>query len=220
LTADADQGFGGIARGAPWWVPVSGAVGVSSAAFAAVSRGGSPRYRATATFLAVAGGAVCAFFRDPPRQPGEGTVLAAADGVVSAVEREPDGRVRVATFMGLLNVHVNRAPIDGIVRELRRQPGGYVPAFRKDSHRNERVEWTIETSLGELSVVQIAGTLARRIVTYRAAGERIERGQRIGMIRFGSRVDVTLPLGLEAGVKVKQRVRAGRTRLDRADPSG
>jgi phosphatidylserine decarboxylase len=220
LTVDADWGFVGLARGAPWWVPVAGGVGISSAALAAVARDRSPRYRAAAVLVAVTGGAVCAFFRDPQREPGVGTVLAAADGVVSAVEREPDGRVRVATVMGLRNVHVNRAPIDGIVRGLRRQSGGYVPAFRKDSHRNERIEWTIETLLGDLRLVQIAGAVARRIVTYSDAGERIERGERIGMIRFGSRVDVTLPPGIEPGVTVGQRVRAGRTRLDRADPPG
>jgi phosphatidylserine decarboxylase len=220
LTADADWGFAGLARGTPWWVPVAGALSMSAAPFAVVARDRSPQYRAAAVLVALTGGAVCAFFRDPRREPGAGTVLAAADGVVSAVEREPDGRVRVATVMGLRHVHVNRAPIDGIVRELRRQSGGYVPAFRKDSHRNERIEWTIDTSLGDLRVVQIAGAVARRIVTYHDAGERVERGQRIGMIRFGSRVDVTLPPGIEPGVTVGQHVRAGRTRLDRADAPG
>jgi phosphatidylserine decarboxylase len=171
------------------------------------------RRRVAALAVGAGGAAVCAFFRDPEREAGEG-LLAAADGVVSAVEREPDGRYRIATFMGLQNVHVNRAPIDGVVRDLRHRPGGYRPAFRKDSDVNERMEWTIDTDVGELRLVQIAGLMARRIVPYHAPGDRIERGQRIGMIRFGSRVDVTLPEGLVPGVAVGQRMRAGRTRLD------
>lgn len=168
-----------------------------------------------ALLVGASGAALIAFFRDPDREPGQGSVLAAADGVISAVTREPDGRVRVATFMGLQNVHVNRAPVDGIVRDLRHTPGGYRPAFHKDSEHNERLEWTIDSALGEVRLVQIAGLLARRIVPYRAVGQSIERGRRIGMIRFGSRVDVTLPHGIEPCVRVGQRVRAGLTRLDR-----
>jgi phosphatidylserine decarboxylase len=194
-------------------VPACGLATVPAAAQAVRGRG---RSRAAALTAAGAGAALCAFFRDPPRELGAGTVLAPADGVISAVECEHDGRVRVATYMGLQDVHVNRAPLDGLVRELRHRPGGYRPAFRKDADANERMEWTIDTELGELGLVQIAGIVARRIVPYRAPGERIERGERIGMIRFGSRVDVTLPAGLAAGVEVGQRVRAGRSRLDRA----
>jgi phosphatidylserine decarboxylase len=194
-------------------VPACGLATVPAAAHALRGRG---RSRAAALTAAGAGAALCAFFRDPARELGTGIVLASADGVVSAVEREHDGRVRIATFMGLRDVHVNRAPLDGVVRELRHRPGGHRPAFRKDADANERMEWTIDTELGELRLVQIAGLAARRIVPYRAPGERIERGQRIGMIRFGSRVDVTLPAGVSAAVKVGQRVRAGRSRLDRA----
>ena len=165
--------------------------------------------------MAGAGMAVCSFFRDPPREPAEGVVLAPADGVVSAVEPEGDGRTRVATFMRLHDVHVNRAPLDGLVRDVRHRPGGYRPAFRQDSDVNERMEWTIDTELGEVRLVQIAGLVARRIVPYCEPGDRVERGQRIGMIRFGSRGAVTWPSGMAAGVRPGQRVRAGRTRLDR-----
>lgn len=160
------------------------------------------------------GAAVFSFFRDPERTLGEGGVLAAADGVVSAIEREADGRIRIATFMRLHDVHVNRAPLAGVVRNVRYRPGGYRPAYRKDSDVNERLEWTIDSDLGQLQLVQIAGLVARRIVGYSRPGDRIERGQRIGMIRFGSRVDVTLPPGVACGVHVGQRVRAGRSRLD------
>lgn len=155
-----------------------------------------------------------AFFRDPERELGDGIVLAAADGVVSAIEHEADGRVRILTFMRLHDVHVNRAPLPGVVRDLRHRAGGYRPAYRKDSDANERMEWTIDTDLGELRIVQIAGVVGRRIVAYSRPGEHLERGQRIGMIRFGSRVDVTLPPGVACGVRVGQRVRAGRSRLD------
>ena len=203
----------GLARGTPWWARAWALAAVPVALQAIRGRG---RGRAAGVAAAATGAAICSFFRDPYRDPGDGVVLAAADGVISAVEREPDGRVRIATFMRLQDVHVNRAPTDGIVRELRHRAGGYRPAFRKDSASNERLEWTIDSPLGELGLVQIAGIAARRIVPYHAPGQRIERGQRIGMIRFGSRVDVTLPAGMAAGVRVGQRVRAGLSRLDRA----
>lgn len=199
----------GLARGTPWWVRAWALAAVPGALLGI-------RGRAVGLAVAATGAAVCSFFRDPHRDPGDGVVLAAADGVISAVERERDGRVRISTFMRLQDVHVNRAPTDGIVRELRHRAGGYRPAFRKDSASNERLEWTIDSPLGELGLVQIAGIAARRIVPYHAPGQRIERGQRIGMIRFGSRVDVTLPAGMAAGVRVGQRVRAGLSRLDRA----
>jgi phosphatidylserine decarboxylase len=165
--------------------------------------------------MAVAGigAAMCAFFRDPDRELGDG-IVAAADGVISAIEREEDGRIRIATFMRLQDVHVNRAPLSGVVRELGHRLGGYRPAYRKDSDRNERVEWTIDTDLGELRLVQIAGVMARRVVPYCGAGDRLQRGQRIGMIRFGSRVDVTLPPGVACAVRIGERARAGCTRLD------
>jgi len=183
-----------------------------SALVAFRTRGGT---RAAATVLAAAGAVTAAFFRDPHRSPGAGLVLAPADGVVSAVDRQPDGRVRVATFMRLTDVHVNRAPMDGVVRVQQRWPGRHRPAFRTDADLNERVDWTIDTDLGELGVVQIAGMLGHRIVPYFSPGERIVRGERIGIIRFGSRVDVILPEGMESQVRVGERVRAGLTRFDR-----
>ena len=161
------------------------------------------RRKAAGLALAATGAAVGAFFRDPDRAPGDGIVLAAADGVVSAIEHDADGRVRIATFMRLQDVHVNRAPVPGVVREQRHHAGGYKPAFRKDSDANERMEWTIDTDLGEVRLVQIAGLMARRIVPYSRPGDRVERGQRIGMIRFGSRVDVTLPPGFASGVRAR-----------------
>lgn len=156
------------------------------------------------------------FFRDPERTGASGKgVLAAADGVVQSIDVQPDGRTRVATFMSPLNVHVNRAPMTGTVKSVARRPGGYVPAFNKESERNERVVWHFDTEVGDLEVVQIAGTLARRIIPYVGVGHSAEQGERIGLIRFGSRVDVYLPPGVEPGVEVGQHTLAGWTRLDR-----
>jgi phosphatidylserine decarboxylase len=200
-----------LARGAPSWVPL---LGLAALVTGARSIRGPHWARTAGLAIAVTGGVVFGFFRDPERELGDGIVLAAADGVVSGIEHEADGRVRILTFMRLHDVHVNRTPLPGVVRDLRHREGGYRPAYRKDSDVNERMEWTIDTDLGELRIAQIAGVVARRIVAYRRPGEHLERGQRIGMIRFGSRVDVTLPLGVACGVRVGQRVRAGVSRLD------
>jgi phosphatidylserine decarboxylase len=154
-----------------------------------------------------------AFFRDPERHRGADGPLAAADGRVVAVDRLADGRWRIATYMGLRDVHVNRSPADATVRSVAHRPGRHLPAFDKDSERNERMHWQLETPHGELEVVQIAGALARRIVPYRARGDRVWRGERIGLIRFGSRVDVILPLGLEPAVAPGDRLRAGESGL-------
>lgn len=157
------------------------------------------------------------FFRDPERDPRRPGILAPADGVVQSIDAWPDGRTRVATFMNPFNVHVNRAPLAGRVASVEHVRGGFVPAFRKGSERNERVVWHFETALGELEVHQIAGTLARRIVPYIGAGAKVEKGDRIGIIRLGSRVDVYLPTGLSPAVKLGDKTVAGETILAETD---
>lgn len=152
------------------------------------------------------------FFRDPDRRVAAGLV-APADGVVQSIDEWEDGRTRVATFMNPLNVHVNRAPLSGRVASVTHVQGGFVPAFDKESERNERVVWVFDTEVGELEVVQIAGTVARRIVPYLDAGAKVEKGERIGIIRLGSRVDVYLPPGVAPAVKVGDKVVAGETTL-------
>ena len=201
-----------LARGAsPWLIP-AGAVAMATA----LATRRSLRWGIVAVPAVTLAGLMVWFFRDPERTGGPGKrVLAPADGVVQSIDVQADGRTRVATFMSPLNVHVNRAPMAGTVKSVARRPGGYVPAFNKDSERNERVVWHFDTEIGDLEVVQIAGTLARRIIPYVGTGHSAEQGERIGLIRFGSRVDVYLPPGVEPGVEVGQHTLAGWTRLDR-----
>jgi len=150
-----------------------------------------------------------AFFRDPERTPERGAVLAPADGVISAIDHSSGAATRISTYMRLHDVHVNRAPTDAVVCAMAHQPGGNRPAFRKDSDLNERLHWTLDTQFGTIQLVQIAGAFARRIVPYRGVGEALGQGDRIGLIRFGSRVDLYLPPGLQIMVHAGRRVRAG-----------
>jgi phosphatidylserine decarboxylase len=163
--------------------------------------------------LATLTGLMLWFFRDPDRQAAEGLVLSPADGVVQGIDPLPDGRIRISVFMSPLNVHVNRAPCAGTITSIQHIPGGYLPAFNKDSDRNERVVWHLDTDLGDLEFTQIAGAVARRIVPYTRAGQAVGQGDRIGLIRFGSRVDVYLPAGLTPAVRLRQRTLAARTPL-------
>ncbi|WP_338692950.1 phosphatidylserine decarboxylase [Streptomyces sp. Q6] len=201
-----------LARGSsPWLAP--------TVAAAAVSLAGSRRSKA-ARVAAVPVTALAAgmlwFFRDPEREIVRGGVISPADGVVQSVMPWKDGRTRVAIFMSALNVHVNREPLDGTVTSVEHVPGGFVPAFNKESEDNERVVWHFDTELGDIEMIQIAGTVARRIVPYLSQGAKVEQGERIGLIRFGSRVDLYLPEGVEADVEVGQKTVAGVTRLDRS----
>ena len=136
------------------------------------------------------------FFRDPNRKTGKGIVVC-ADGKIREIVDIKDDEIgnctRVSTFMNVQNVHVNRMPVDGVIKGVVHLKGGHLPAFKKESMRNERVILTINSEIGIVRVVQIAGTLARRIVPYVKAGDKLKKGERIGMIRLGSRVDVYLP---------------------------
>ncbi|MUL43489.1 phosphatidylserine decarboxylase [Streptomonospora sp. PA3] len=201
----------GLARGsAPWLLPAFALVTALVVASFALWWMALPAAAAGALALAMVW-----FFRDPERVAAGAGLACAADGVVQFIDAQPDGRTRVAVFMNPLNVHVNRAPLEGVVTRIEHRPGGFRPAFDKDSERNERVIWTFQTEIGEIEVVQIAGAMVRRIVPYLAEGQQVEKGQRIGLIRFGSRVDVYLPAGIAPAVEVGQKVRAGETRLDR-----
>ncbi|MDW5551942.1 phosphatidylserine decarboxylase [Methanosarcina sp.] len=148
------------------------------------------------------------FFRDPERkvEVSDTYMISPADGTVIDIR----GR-KICIFMFLQNVHVNRAPISGKIKQITYKKGGYLPAYWKDSERNERNEFIIHSKYGDVSVTQIAGTIARRIVSYSQVNDMIEQGQRIGMIRFGSRVDVTIPHDFEIIVRKGERVLAGKT---------
>jgi phosphatidylserine decarboxylase len=154
------------------------------------------------------------FFRDPHRPVGNG-IVAVADGRIRTMEIVQDtecGRsMHISTFMNVYNVHVNRCPYDGIVKKITHHPGSHIPAFKKESNRNERVIILLETSLGMMKIIQIAGTLARRIVPYIKEGDILKKGDRIGLIRLGSRVDVFIPGSAinTIPIKPKQMVQAG-----------
>lgn len=137
------------------------------------------------------------FFRDPERKIGKGLV-ACADGKIREILDLKDEDVgdctRISTFMNIHNVHVNRMPIDGTIKDIVHLKGLHLPAFKKESDKNERVITTIETKIGRIKIVQIAGTLARRIVPYVKKGDKLKKGDKIGIIRLGSRVDLYLPV--------------------------
>lgn len=198
-----------LARGtSPWLGPVATLTAVA----ALRSRQSRPWARAVPPLAALTG-MMLWFFRDPQRRPGVGLILSPADGVVQSIDPMPDGRIRISIFMSPLNVHVNRAPCAGTIASIQHVPGGFLPAFDKNSERNERVVWHLDTALGDLELTQIAGTVARRIVPYASPGHEVGQGDRIGLIRFGSRVDVYLPAGITPAVGLRQRTRAGLTPL-------
>jgi len=157
---------------------------------------------------------LCVFFRDPHRVIGPG-VVAVADGVIREIltlhDTDVGECIRVSTFMNVHNVHVNRMPLDGTIEDIIHHKGAHVPAFKKESDANERVILLIQTDIGRIKIVQIAGTVARRIVPYVSKGEFLKKGGKIGLIRLGSRVDVYLstkkikPLA----ILVKSKIKAG-----------
>ena len=155
------------------------------------------------------------FFRDPNRRiPGEaGQIVSPADGVVTAaeyIETSAGSRLRLSIFLSVFDVHVNRAPVGGVVKTVEYRPGGFLNAMKPESVlTNEQTLVVIDAGGYDISYKQIAGLLARRIVCPVKAGDRLERGQRVGMIKFGSRVDVLLPAEAEPQVKAGVRVRGG-----------
>lgn len=164
------------------------------------------------------------FFRDPARVTPvrDGLVVSAADGRISSIDKVrpppelglgPEERVRVSTFLSVFDVHINRSPVTGRIVRSVYIPGAFLnAALDKASEENERRALVIETPGGaEIGVVQIAGLVARRIVTFSREGEALAAGQRFGLIRFGSRVDVFLPPGRNAIVSVGQRAVGGET---------
>jgi phosphatidylserine decarboxylase len=173
----------------------------------------------------VSAGFFAYFFRDPERQipPEPGVIVSPADGLVVRVDevQEPEflqGPARyVAIFMNVFDVHVNRSPVAGTVTGMRHREGEYKAASRQDAPaRNEQQAIVIESEAGpRVLVVQIAGLLARRIIPMVKPGQQLARGERLGLICFGSRVDLYLPPDSDIQVKVGDRLKAGSSIIGR-----
>jgi phosphatidylserine decarboxylase len=157
------------------------------------------------------------FFRDPERAiPAGDVVVSPADGKVLAVRAESDDRTRVSVFMNVFDVHVNRAPIGGVITEVSYKKGQFLVASReRASTENEQNLVVVEGGGSRVAFKQIAGLIARRIVCYKKAGDAVERGERVGLIKFGSRVDVWLGPEWSVAVREGNRVKAGSSVLGR-----
>ena len=159
------------------------------------------------------------FFRDPARviPTGPGQVVSPGDGVVTEaewIETVSGSRLRLSIFLNVFDVHVNRSPVGGTVKVVEFREGGFLNAMKPESVlTNEQTLVVIDAGGYEVSFKQIAGLLARRIVCNVKVGDRVERGQRVGLIKFGSRVDVLMPAEANLKVKTGTRVKGGSTVL-------
>ena len=160
------------------------------------------------------------FFRDPERKiPQDPSVIVSpADGKVVEIVGQAERTARVSIFLSIFDVHVNRAPVDGVVESTQYIPGRFKVAFHPSaSVENERNILVIDHGSYKIKVSQIAGILARRIVCWKKAGDRVSKGERIGLIKFGSRVDLFLPENITPLVKVGDKVKGGSTIVGRAE---
>ena len=166
------------------------------------------------------------FFRDPERAiPTEtGAIVSPGDGKVTDVSPVTVGnekQTRISIFLSVFDVHVNRSPISGVIRDIRYQRGQFLNAMNKASaEQNEQNIVTVEGDGQRVVFKQIAGLLARRIVFHPKIGDRLERGQRVGLIKFGSRVDVVLDASARMNVKIGDRVKGGASVLAYLQPQG
>jgi phosphatidylserine decarboxylase len=171
--------------------------------------------------------AIALFFRDPERTSPADTdlILAPADGRVMhagparPAESPPGDWLQVTIFLSVLDVHINRSPAEGRVERVEYIPGTFRAAFRHDAHENERSEIWLETRGTRIVFRQVVGLLARRVVCRLVAGDRVAAGQRIGLMKFGSRMDVFVPRRATLLVKAGERVVAGVTPIARLTPS-
>jgi phosphatidylserine decarboxylase len=177
------------------------------------------------TLFLVFGLLVLNFFRDPDREiPQDPDVIVSpADGkIVQVLDETHEGRPvrRLSIFMSPLDVHVNRSPITGVIASVAYRKGAFGVAFKDEaSVQNEQNVFTLEGEQGRVIVKQIAGVVARRIVFWKRLDDRLTRGERVGLIRFGSRVDVILEPGTELRVRVGDHVHAGSSILGTTQPS-
>lgn len=178
--------------------------------------------------LAAVLGLVVHFFRDPERAPDSaepGAVISPADGRVVEITRAAEARfvqgdtLKISIFMSILDVHVNRAPLPGSVALVEHVPGRFLQAHRPESALVNEHNWIgIEGPYGRLLVNQIAGIMARRIVCWASPGQTLARGERLGMIKLGSRVEVYLPPTAVAAIAEGDHVYAGKTVIARLEP--
>jgi phosphatidylserine decarboxylase len=177
------------------------------------------------TVFLVLAALVLNFFRDPDRDVPQtpGLIVSPADGrIVQVVDETHEGRPvrRLSIFMSPLDVHVNRAPIAGVIESVSYRKGTFgIAAKDEASIENEQNVFTLAGEQDKVIVKQIAGVVARRIVFWKRVGDRLARGERVGLIKFGSRVDVLFEPGIKLRVKVGDRVRAGSTILGTTEPS-
>jgi phosphatidylserine decarboxylase len=166
------------------------------------------------------------FFRDPERAiPHEaGAVVSPGDGKVTDVSTVTTGsetQTRISIFLSVFDVHVNRSPITGVIRDVRYQRGQFLNAMNKVSaEQNEQNIVSMEADGQKIVFKQIAGLLARRIIFYPKVGDRLERGQRVGLIKFGSRVDLLVDASARINVEVGDRVKGGASVLAYVQPQG
>jgi phosphatidylserine decarboxylase len=207
-----------FAREGLLFIAIAALIAVGTFAFA-LNRRSWPLWLA-AVLLVVVAIWVAYFFRDPERtgERGERLVIAPADGKVVQITEvdEPaflkEKAIRISIFMNVFNVHVNRYPVSGVVRYVQYNPGKFLNAAHdKASLENEQSSVGIESGSNRVLVRQIAGLIARRIVTYGTDGVRVQQGDRMGIIRFGSRVDVFLPVTAKPRVRVGEATFAGVT---------
>jgi phosphatidylserine decarboxylase len=161
---------------------------------------------------------VAFFFRDPHRSvPVEAdAIVSPADGKVVRISTETDGITQISIFLSIFDVHINRAPVEGKIESIRYRPGKFRVAFdERASVENEQSVWIIQYGLHRVKLSQIAGILARRIVTWKRQGERVEKGERIGLIKFGSRVDIFLPGHATVAVSLGDKVKGGSSIIGR-----
>ena len=170
-----------------------------------------------AAFFALLAGFMAFFFRDPyrnvPNQPG--VIVSAADGRVTRVEETDDGKI-VSVFLSPFDVHINRSPVEGTIKRVEYVKGKKKPATSNEaSFDNERNSLTIQNEAITVVCTQIAGILARRIICWNQEGDVLRRGEKFGLIKFGSRTDLLMPNSVEILVKVGDRVRGGESMIAR-----
>ena len=203
----------------------AGAPFIAGALVPAALLAANKRYGWAAGFAAL-GAFFTYFFRDPERvvPAGEGLVVSPADGKVM-IAGPSDGRwspagewKQITIFLSPMDVHINRTPVGGLVTRVEYRPGKFLPAYKEEASENEMNEIWLDHHGETVVVRQIVGVLARRVVCRVVEGQTLERGERIGLMKFGSRMDVFLPPHAEIGVSVGQLVVAGETVLARMQP--